>query len=432
MRDDHRRAPLQQPVQRLSDQKFGLGIHARSGFVENQKFWIVGECASETYELPLANRKSRAALGNRCFHALRLRFEPGTKSHFTQRAFSGGARNSFSAKLDVGFQRAGKKERVLQNDPKNPPQLLQVHRTYVHTVQQNLAALNIIEPQQQLDNGGLARAGVPHDRKRLAGINTERHIAQDPIFLFRRSAARVGKPNVPKLDLPERRGQRTHFRRRHNHERLIEQPEDALGSGHSRLQDVEFFAQVLNWPEKALSVQHEREQYTDRDRSRNRPKPAHPIKQGKARHAQEFHRGIEERKRVNGFFVGFHVRAIQFFELSARFPLAVEKLHDGHTADMFLQKRIDARNSSADTPVRIAHFIPEEIGQQNHEWQRRQCGKRKKWMPLEQNRGHGEEQNEIVQHGHHAGSKKIVQRVHIGRRARYQPPHRGTVEKAHG
>src|ERR1700733_12652930 len=158
MSDHHRRAPLQQPVERLSYEKFSFGIHARSGFVENQKFWIVSQCASKTYELPLAYRKRRAALGNRRFHALRLRFKPGTKSHFSQRAFSSGARNSFGAQLDVGFQRAGEKKWVLQNDPEKPPQLLQVHRANIHAIQQNLAALNIVKPQQQLDNLGLASA----------------------------------------------------------------------------------------------------------------------------------------------------------------------------------------------------------------------------------------------------------------------------------
>ena len=37
-------------------------------------------------------------------------------------------------------------------------------------------------------------------------------------------------------------------------QRLIEQLEDALGGGHGGLQDVEFFAEVLNGPEKALRV----------------------------------------------------------------------------------------------------------------------------------------------------------------------------------
>ena len=41
--------------------------------------------------------------------------------------------------------------------------------------------------------------------------------------------------------------------------------EDALGSGHGGLQDVEFFAEVLNGPEKALRVLHEGDEHADLD-----------------------------------------------------------------------------------------------------------------------------------------------------------------------
>src|ERR1700683_3093588 len=72
MCDYHRRAPLQQPVERFPDQKLGLGIHAGCRFVENQKLRIVSQGASKTHELALAHGKRRAALGDLRLHTLRL------------------------------------------------------------------------------------------------------------------------------------------------------------------------------------------------------------------------------------------------------------------------------------------------------------------------------------------------------------------------
>ena len=46
----------------------------------------------------------------------------------------------------------------------------------------------------------------------------------------------------------------------------------------------------------------------------------------------------------------------------------------------------------------------------------------------EQNDGHNHEQEEIVDHGHDARGKQIVQGVHVRGHARHQPPHRVPVE----
>jgi len=45
------------------------------------------------------------------------------------------------------------------------------------------------------------------------------------------------------------------------------------------------------------------------------------------------------------------MHAIQFGELAPRFALAVEKLHDGHAADVLVQKRVDARDRGSNSPV---------------------------------------------------------------------------------
>ena len=100
--------------------------------------------------------------------------------------------------------------------------------------------------------------------------------------------------------------------------------------------------------------------------------------------------GIEKGKGVDGVLVGFHVDAVQFGELLARFLLAVEELHDGHAADVLLQESVDPGDGGANAAVGVAHVIAEEIGEQNHERQRRKRGQRQTRCKVEQEDGHAE------------------------------------------
>ena len=81
-------------------------------------------------------------------------------------------------------------------------------------------------------------------------------------------AAVIGEPDVAELDFAARRP----YRMDGASEATAaigssSKLEDAFGGGHGRLQDVEFFAQVLNRPEEALRVLHERDQHADGDRA---------------------------------------------------------------------------------------------------------------------------------------------------------------------
>ena len=69
--------------------------------------------------------------------------------------------------------------------PNMAPQILQVDAANVDAVQQDLAALNVVEAQQQRDERGLARAGVADDRDGLPGLDAERDIAENPVFIVR-------------------------------------------------------------------------------------------------------------------------------------------------------------------------------------------------------------------------------------------------------
>src|ERR1700693_3148840 len=114
------------------------------------------------------------------------------------------------------------------------------------------------------------------------------------------------------------------------------------------MQDVEFFALVLNTAEELLGVDQERHQTADSNRPGDYAQPANPIEQRNAPHAEKFDGREKERESINGVLVGLHVHAIEFLELGERFPLAVEELYDRHSADVFLQEGIGSGTRGAD------------------------------------------------------------------------------------
>src|SRR5215470_6764715 len=80
--------------------------------------------------------------------------------------------------------------------------------------------------------------------------------------------------------------------------------------------------------------------------------------------------------------------------------------------------------------VRIAHFVAEKVGDDDHERQRRKRNQGKEAVPLEKHGRHGEEQHKIVEHGYHAGGEEVVQSIHVSRHAGHEAPDRSAVEEA--
>ena len=106
------------------------------------------ECARKADQLSLADGKRRAALGDGRFDAARLRIQIRPEANLAQRTLDARAIDPFGAELYVGFERAGEKEWVLQDDAEEPPQFLQIHFADVDAIDQNLAALDVVEAQQ--------------------------------------------------------------------------------------------------------------------------------------------------------------------------------------------------------------------------------------------------------------------------------------------
>src|SRR5260370_5484954 len=246
VRDDERGAAAEQAVEGIADLQFGFGVHARGGFVEDEEAGIVGEGAGEIDELALADGERGAAHVDAGADAFGERFDEIGETDFADGVLDGVAVDVGSAEADVGFDGAGEEEGVVKNDAEKAAQVLEIDFADVNAVEQDLAALNVVEAKEERDERGFAGAGVADNGEGLAGLDAEGDIAEDPIVFARIGNGAITEPDVAKFDFAAGIFEANGVGRRRNVGGLIEQLENALGGGHGGLHDVEFFAAVLD------------------------------------------------------------------------------------------------------------------------------------------------------------------------------------------
>ena len=80
---------------------------------------------------------------------------------------------------DVLANRAGEQPRVLQHHAEHAPQRAALQLADVDAVHANRAAVDVVEPHQQVDERRLAGAGRTDDRDHLPGRDVERHVVDE-------------------------------------------------------------------------------------------------------------------------------------------------------------------------------------------------------------------------------------------------------------
>src|SRR2546426_1346466 len=360
VRNDERSASGEQAVQRLADLQLGFGIHAGGGFVENQEAWIVRQGARKINELALTDGEGGAALIDTCGDAVGEGANEFAEANFVESAFDGEVVDARRAETDVGFNRSGEKKRILKDDAELTPQILEIDGANVLAVEKDLAALNIVETKKQGNQRGLARAGVADDGERLAGLNTERDITQYPILVRRLGNIAVAEPDIAEFDFAAGLDERDGVGVRLNGDRLVKELEDALRGGHGGLQDIEFFAQVLDGAEEALRVHGEGREDAERQRAMQNAIATGPIDERDCGEAQEFHCGVEQGIGEDGVAPGEHIVPIPLCKLVHGLLLAIEELHHGHSGNVFLEESVDAGDGGADLTVGVANVVTED------------------------------------------------------------------------
>src|SRR5580704_12659134 len=151
MRDHQGRAPFDQPRLRLADLELGLGIDARSRLIQNQKAWTMRQRPREADQLLLPRGKTLPALAHWFCEALRKSLHEVEQVHLGGRLFDASVVNPFGAEANVRTDGSREEIRTLQDHPQTPPQTSELKAADTDPADTNRAALNIVEPQQQID-----------------------------------------------------------------------------------------------------------------------------------------------------------------------------------------------------------------------------------------------------------------------------------------
>src|ERR1700686_3561171 len=251
MRDDQSGASAEEAVEGVANLQLGLGVDTGGGFVQDEEARIVCQSASETDELALADGERRATLVDGSANAFWEGFDEIGETDSTDRLLHGRAVDAGSAESDVRFNGAGEEKRILEDDAEEAAQVLEIDFADVDAIEKNLSTLDIVKPEQKRDQRGLAGAGMADDGQRLAGLDAERDVTQDPVVFSGIGNGAVAEPDIAEFDFAAGIFEADGIDGRADGGGLVEQFEDALGRGHGGLQDVEFFAEVLDGSEKA-------------------------------------------------------------------------------------------------------------------------------------------------------------------------------------
>ncbi len=114
-----------------------------------------------------------------------------------------------AAEAEIVHDRTGEQEIFLRDDAELAMERLDGGLGDVVAVDENAAALRLVEAGEQADDAGLAGAGVADERDGLAGLGEEVDVVEHPAIL---GGGLVAEADVFKMDLAgderERRGSR--------------------------------------------------------------------------------------------------------------------------------------------------------------------------------------------------------------------------------
>ncbi len=242
----------------------------------------------------------------------------------------------------------------------------------------------------------------------------------------------VAEPDVAEFDFAARGFEADGVGGRDRGGWFVEEFEDALGGGHGGLQDVEFFAEVLDRAKEARGVHRESGEDAEAQGAVEYAIAARPIDEGYREDAEDFYRWIKEREREDGVAPGQHVVAIAAAKFGAGFLFAIEELHDAHAGNVFLKIGIDAGNGGTYAAVGVADEQAEEIGDDEDEGEDGEGVEGEAMVDGKKPAGEDREEEEVVDHGDDAGGEKIVEGVDVGGNAGDQAADRVAVEVRHG
>ena len=182
MGNDKGGAILHQGVHALLDMALGSGVDRGGGLVQHQDRCLAQGGPGDVQQLALA-------LGQVCAVAFDHRVVAVGQAA-DEAVGAGGLRGGYDlfiggvqpAIADVLHHRAGEQVGVLEHHGDVPTQIALGHVHDVNAVDGDPAGINVVEPVQQVGDGGLARAGGAHEGDLLARLGIQADVLQHRLF----------------------------------------------------------------------------------------------------------------------------------------------------------------------------------------------------------------------------------------------------------
>ena len=197
MRQDQRGAAGHQPIQRLLDDRLVLRIDRGQRLVQHQDRRVAQQRAGDGDALALAAGQARAALADHRLVAVRQRLDEVVRIGGAGGGDEVGLAGIGAAEAQVLLDRAVEQIGVLRHHRDQPAHRFRIERAQVLAADADRAALRIVQPQQQADDGGFAGAAGADDADALAGGDVE---GEAP--MRRAPAAGIGEVDRFECDAP--------------------------------------------------------------------------------------------------------------------------------------------------------------------------------------------------------------------------------------
>ena len=364
VRDDQRRSPLHQALERLLDRGFALRVEAGRRFVEQQHGRVLQDRAADRDALLLAAREAHAALAEIGVVAFRLRTEELVRF--------GGARGGvhlLDARLGLAEAQVVERARaedhgVLRYERDRAAQLAERRRAQVGAVQRDAAGLRIVETQQQLEHGALAGAARADERDGFAGLDREREIVQ---------RGRVRPRRVMENDVLERQPPAHGAERGRGTIGLLdrglrrEQLADALHRARGALHVAPHFGERADRSRRHHGVQHELAQHAGGERAREHALRADPEHERDRAEHEHDHECRQQRTRADAPACGRERAIHRVAEARALGGLAHVGLDGLDRVQRFRCDGAGIRDAVLALARQAAHAPTEQDHRQHHE-----------------------------------------------------------------
>ena len=200
VRDDDAGAALHQPLHRVLDQRLGVAVQARCRLIQDQDRRVGQERPRQRHALALAAGQLHPALPDQRRIAARKPDDEVVRVGQPGRPLDLGLRRGRIGIGDVLRQRTVEQHRFLRHDGDLPAQAGLRDQGDVLAVDRDAPVGDVVQPLDQLDEGGLAGTGVADQPDPLAGADGQRQAV-----IQRRGVAGVAEGDGLEVDAGRRR-----------------------------------------------------------------------------------------------------------------------------------------------------------------------------------------------------------------------------------